>query len=71
MQEMWVQSLGLEDPPSPGEDSDSPHQYSCLKIPGQRCLVGYSPWGHERVEHDLMTKQQISGLLYTDIVLSA
>ena len=24
----------------------------------QRKLVGYSPWGHKRVGHDLVTKQQ-------------
>jgi len=23
----------------------------------QRCSVGYSPWGHKRVEHNLATKQ--------------
>ena len=26
----------------------------------QRRLVGYSPWGHKRVRHDLTTKQQLS-----------
>ena len=25
---------------------------------GQRSLVGYSPWGSQRVRHDLMTKQR-------------
>ena len=25
---------------------------------GQRSLVGYSPWGHKRVRHDLVTKRQ-------------
>ena len=29
------------------------HGKSC----GQRSLVGYSPWGHKRVGHDLVTKQ--------------
>ena len=24
---------------------------------GQRSLVGYSPWGQKRVEHDLATKE--------------
>ena len=28
------------------------------KSHGQRSLVGYSPWGHKRVGHDLVTKQQ-------------
>ena len=32
---------------SPGvEENGNPLQYSCLENPhGQRCLVGYSPWG--------------------------
>ena len=25
---------------------------------GQRILAGYSPWGHKKVRHDLVTKQQ-------------
>ena len=25
---------------------------------GQRSLVGYHPWGHKRVRHSLVTKQQ-------------
>ena len=25
---------------------------------GQRSLAGYSPWGHKRFGHDLVTKQQ-------------
>ena len=29
------------------------------KSHGQRSLVGYSPWGHKRVGHDLATKQQL------------
>ena len=24
----------------------------------QKSLAGYSPWGHKRVRHDLLTKQQ-------------
>jgi len=30
------------------------------KSHGQRSLVGYSPWGRKRIEHDLVTKQQIT-----------
>ena len=31
---------------SPGVGNDNPLQYSCLeRFHGQRCLVGYSPWG--------------------------
>ena len=28
------------------------------KFHGQRCLVGYSPWSHKRVGHNLVTKWQ-------------
>ena len=27
---------------------------------GQRSLVGYSPWGHKRIGHDLVTKKELS-----------
>ena len=30
---------------------------------GQRSLAGYSPWGHKRVGHDLVTRQQQNILL--------
>ena len=44
---------------SPGEGNGNPLQYSCVeKFYGQRSLVGYSPWGHKRVGHNLTTKQQ-------------
>ena len=33
------------------------------KIPGERNLMGYSPWGH-RVGHDLATKQQQSFTIF-------
>ena len=29
----------------------------------QRSLVGYSPWGHKRVGHDLANEQQQMGVL--------
>ena len=43
---------------SPAEGNGNPLQYSCLGIPMDRNLLGYSPWGHQRVGHDLATKQQ-------------
>ena len=44
---------------SSGEGLDYLLQYSCLEnLHGQMSLVGYSPWGHKRVRHDLVTKQQ-------------
>ena len=56
MQETQVQSLGKEDPqrrkwqPTPVFLPRKPHR--------QRSLLGYSPWGHKRVGHDLVTTQQ-------------
>ena len=39
----------------------NPFQYSCLENPmDRRNLVGFSPWGHKGVVHDLATKQQYS-----------
>ena len=38
---------------SPGEGNDNPLQYSCLgNSVDRRNLVGYSPWGPQRVTHD-------------------
>ena len=42
---------------SPGWGYGNPLQYSCLENPhGQRSLVGYSPWGSQKVQHDGVTK---------------
>ena len=42
-----------------GGGHGNPPQYSCLENPhGQRSLVGYSPWSHKRVGHNLVTKWQ-------------
>ena len=43
---------------SPGGGHGNPLHYSCLENPTERSLVGYRPWGHKRVGHDLATKQQ-------------
>ena len=32
---------------------------------GKRSLLGYNPWGHKRVGHDLVTKQQQQALVLT------
>ena len=44
----------------PGEGNGNLLQYSCLGNPmdRKRSLVGYNPWSHKRVGHDLETKQQ-------------
>ena len=55
MQETWVGSLGQK----------IPWRRKCQLTPGylpgeshgQRSLVGYSPWGHRRVGHNLATKK--------------
>ena len=53
-QEMWVQSLGQEDPLEK-EMAPTP-----VFLPGEsyghRSLVGYSPQGRRRVTHNLVTK---------------
>ena len=54
-QEMWVRSLGGEDPwrkkwqPTPVFFAGNPTY--------RGSLAGYSPWGCKRVGHDLATKQ--------------
>ena len=43
-------------------------------LPGKSCgqssLMGYSPWGHKGVGHDLMTKQHFIVCIYTISSLS-
>ena len=39
------------------------------KSHGQGSLVGYTPWGHKRVGHDLMTKQQQQLNMYPEVEL--
>jgi len=34
-----------------------PPAFLAGKSHGQRSLVGYGPWGHKRVSHNLATKQ--------------
>ena len=53
MQEMWVRSLGWEDPLQEGIATHS--SFLAWKIPRQRSLAGYSPWGH-RVGNNWATK---------------
>ena len=54
MQEMQVQSLGQKDPP---DEEMATHSVFLLgKSDGQWSLVGYSPWGSQRVRHNQATK---------------
>ena len=48
---------------SPGEGWQPTPLFLLGKSHGQRILVGDSPWGRRRVEHDLATKQQEVGLV--------
>ena len=48
MQETWVRSLGQEDPL---EEEEATHSsILAWKSHGQRCLTGYSPWGHREAD---------------------
>ena len=40
---------------SPGEENSNSLQYSCL----ENRMVGYSPWDHKRVGHNLSTKTTV------------
>ena len=57
MQETWVQSMGHED-----LLEKQMATYSSIlawETPWtERSLMGLSPWGHKRIGHDLVTKQQ-------------
>ena len=55
-QEIWVQSLGEEDPLE--KEMATHSSILAWESHGQRCLVGYSVWGGKRVGRDLVTKQQ-------------
>ena len=65
-QEMWVPSLGQEEPLEEG----MANHYSSLagKLHGQRRLVGSSPWGHmesgttEVTEHARMRADAVTSL---------
>ena len=48
MQETRVQSLGQEDPLE--KDMATHSSILTWKMPGQRSLVGYSPWGRKELE---------------------
>ena len=53
--EMWVQSLGQEDPLE--KEWQPTLVFLLVKSPGQKNLAGYSPWGLKRVRHDLAKQQ--------------
>ena len=56
MWKVWVQFLCQED--SLEKEMEPIPVFLPGKSHRQRNLVGYSKWGHKRVRHDLVTKQQ-------------
>ena len=60
MQETGIQSLGWEDPLEKGMATHS--SILAWGIPWTEEPAGYSPWGHKRVGHNLVTEQQQSRL---------
>ena len=48
MQETWVPSLGWEDPLE--KEMATHSSVLAWEIPGQRNLVGYSPWGCKELD---------------------
>ena len=48
MQEMWIQSLGWEDPLE--EEMATHSSILAGEFHGQRRLVGYSPWDHKELD---------------------
>ena len=69
MQEMWVRSLGWEDPLEEGMATHS----SILpgKFHGQRSLAGYSPWGLKELDTaEHKTQQQQTKYLLVNFLPS-
>ena len=66
MQEEWVQSW-IRKIPWKRKWQLTP-VYLPGKSHGQRSLASYSPWGHKRVRHNLVTEQQQS--VYVSATLS-
>ena len=60
MQELWVWSLGQEDPwgGKIPEEGNGTLFHLPRKSQGQRSLAGYSPRSRKKVRYDLATKQQ-------------
>ena len=55
MQKTWARCLGLEDPLE--KEITTHSSILAWEILWTEELTGYTPWGHKRVGHDLVTKQ--------------
>ena len=56
MQEIWVQSLGQEDPLE--KEMAAHSSILAWEVPWTGEPGELSPWGHERIRHNLATEQQ-------------
>ena len=53
---------------SPGEGNGNPLQHSCLGNPMDRgAWWATSPWGHKRIRYDLVIKQQLLTMLFSEV----
>ena len=64
MQEMWVRSLGWDDPLEKATATDS--SILVWEIHRLGSLVGYSPWGNKKVGYNLATKEEQQHFKYRD-----
>ena len=62
-----VWTPGLEDPLE--EEMATHSSIVAWEIPRTRSLAGYSPWAHERVRPDLVTKQRLWSAIKFGIML--
>ena len=68
MQEMWVRSLGWEDPLK--KEMATHSIFLPGKSHGQKCLVGYSPWGHKELDMtEWLNDKNATSFFYSSICL--
>ena len=70
MRKMWVWFLGQEDPLEEEIATQSTPVFLPGRFHGQRSLVGYSPWGHKRVGHNLGTEHNNNNIIGTTVSFS-
>ena len=68
MQEMWVRSLGWEDPLK--KEMATHSIFLPGKSHGQKSLVGYSPWGHKESDMtERLNDKNAASFFYSSICL--
>ena len=68
MQEMWVWSLGQEDPL--GKEMTTHSSVLAWRIPWTENLVGHSPWGHSESDMTEATELEESPALKSSNIFS-